>query len=100
MGPLRFHNIYEIATIFIFYINENPKNVFLFFVFKSNFKGPFFTYTHSHQLVEALRFFTIFIKLLLYSFSMEMKMIKMSFYFLYPKPNFRVHMDGGMSGGK
>ena len=37
MGPLRFHNIYEIATIFTFYEIENAENVFSFFVFKSNF---------------------------------------------------------------
>ena len=34
-GPLRLHNIYEIATIFAFYENENEnaENVFFFFFF-------------------------------------------------------------------
>ena len=37
MGSFVFHNIYEIATVFIFYENEYYEKVFSFFVFKSNF---------------------------------------------------------------
>ena len=37
-GPLRFHNIYEIATVFVFYENENTKRCFHFLYSNLTFK--------------------------------------------------------------
>ena len=50
----------------------------------------FFTYTRSRQSGGALCVFTVFMELLLYSFSMKMKTLKKCFYFLYSNSTFRI----------
>ena len=87
------HNLSIKDTFFFLIYNLNIKFTIHSLTLFSNFfffKVTFFTYTHSHQSSGALCIFTIFTKLLLYSFSLKMKILKMYFHFLHSNPTFRI----------